>query len=595
MKIQRVILILLFLVLPALTAGCGGSTGGGSDPLTVEYFAPPPSAASEGAVQSTLTEISSSVSTIDARAGGTVTHKDLSITFPPGALPGDSTIKVALVSIRGNGMEQAAGQCYKISTAASDEALELSQSALVTLGVDSAITSPVLCFWDGVEWIHPDSIFDRTTRSLVFSMNCIYRDEDAWVDDGSEVEGPAVIEVMQDEETKGTAVVWSDLRKFRIEYDDARTNAAYAKKVASILEKGYTYYTSTLQFKEPVNYIIGQGTGAGEESYIYVSLVDGGEEFTARVIETGIMKVPYNIGEADENALRSACLHELFHLVEYRYSGRSTSWSDWYSESETECISSLAVDALFLQQNKYDFESNKSLFPGGNGFQYPLDSFKSEKFYQYWNQVFWVYVMGDHGGISGGPAVLRKFVEDTSATRNLAWLDARCSQFLGESLPGVFLKAYEDYYCYGKFFNSDNFINFKTRGTGKPFWSERVDGFSSACPYAGGGQTVNVGHMSGKNVMIGSSPAEGGEAKTGTLTIDVSGKPDVITAKLFYFSYDGATGNYALLTTPAPEELSGVKTLAEFGTRSGITDILVIMVNKSLDTDGALTLKASAR
>lgn len=559
-----------------LLSGCSANSGNSS-----------PGATNLSDIESTVSELSSTVVKISSITGGTVTHKNLTITIPANALEEDTFIKVSLVSIVRNGVIQSNGDCYKISTNSEDNIQELNESATVTFAVDSSLTTPALYFWDGEDWINPDAQYNDNERTLTFRINCIYEDLDDWTEYGSGLQGPSVFQIGDSSisqsmmaavaTTNSKIVMMSSKKRFRIECTE--NQRSFAEMLGNYLEAGYDYYVSK-GFKAPVNFILdSEDTEAtSPKEYIYVK-ISYSENGTAHADSKGIIKLPTSL--VDTAARQTASLHELFHLVEYSYSNRRD-WEDWLSESETEGISTFACNQIFNQNSFYDINSKDSFFPSQKGFVYALDKFSSEEVWQYQNAIFWSYVMGNYGGVDK----LRAFLVN-SKVHDLAWLDGMCKSQLNESLTTVYTKAYEDYYVYGQFFNNANFYRLSPRKSGQPYYSERQDAFSSGNPYKQG-QTFSLDHMSGKNVMLSNASSEGSAGKTGILSITLSGKVETTKVKLFYFSFSAESG-YALISH---EEIQGSSKKVTMGT--DITDVLIVFENISFAQDDQINLIAFA-
>ena len=573
-KVGAMILGICVVSLLGMLSGCGGNGNTRSNTVNSRN------------VESTVTEISSTTVKVSAETGGTVTHKDLTITIPPGALEEDTDIKVALATIIRNGVLQSNGHCYKISTGSADNVRELERSATVTISADPSHVSPALFFWDGEEWINPASTYNKSSHKLTFKINCIYEDLNAWEEHGSMLEGPSVIEIADmgkaltatnaaGEANDATIIVMSSKNRFRIECTESQRE--FAKLMGSYLEAGYDYYVGK-GFRAPVKFIL-DSDDPSTTNYIYIKITYS-ENGTAFADSKGILKLPTTL--VDTAARQTASLHELFHLVEYSYSNRKD-WDDWLSESETEGMSTFACNEIFNHNEFYDIDSKDSFFPGRRGFVHALDKFSSDEVWQYQNAIFWSYVMGTYGGVDK----FRKFVVD-GKSHNLAWLNDMCGSLLNESLTSVYAKAYEDYYVHGTFFNKANFYKLSARSAGQPYYSERQYAYSaSENPYRNG-KVLSIDHMSGRNVMMSSANSEGSTAKSGKLFLSLSGKAAATRAMLFYFSYSAGNG-YELI---GQEEIQGSKTISDFGAET--TDVLVIMENLSFKQDNQVNLRAYA-
>lgn len=571
------LLLVLSLLLFGILSGCSAGESGQST----------------GKQVSDLTELSYTSKLIQASAGGEITHKNMTITIPPGSLAEDAEIKIALVSITRDGSVQSGGLCYKISgKSATEDVLELDGSATVTVNTSAISGIPSLYLWEGDDWINPEASYDGVHQTLTFQIAFIYRDGDEWTLEDGELEGPAVIQVVAANPANNmvhaqvqTVVasrshIFSANKRFRLEF--VESDRDFAVKVAADLEAGYDYYVNQLHLMEPAKFMIVGNDGTSVHSYIFVRITQkssGDDEAgTAYVDAKGILDIPTTL--PDRNAARVASLHELFHLVEYAYSQRAH-WEDWYSESETESISTRAANVISGNADFFDANTTDSFFPKQKGFIHALDKFNDTEVYHYQNGIFWSYVMETHG--------MDKF---TSFLKNvpkhdLPWLDGACKEILHYPLAVIYANAYEDYYAYGKFFNNIHFYGMASRVEGQPYFNERQNAFSEQNPYAGG-KTIELERLSGRNVFISSATTAGAAPVAGSLNIKVSVKSSgSIKVKLFYFKY--ADGIY---TFKGMEEMIGNKTMDDFGSK--ITDVLVVMENLSLNDAGRLVLEAAA-
>ncbi|MEQ8221326.1 MAG: formylglycine-generating enzyme family protein [Candidatus Eremiobacterota bacterium] len=547
-------------------------------------------------VISTLTEISSTVGKISANQGGTVSHEGLTVQLPANSLISDSEVKVALVTIDNN---KSQGKCYKISTNSPDEVLELKEPATVKIS-GTATGKSAMVFWDGTEWLPVDSSYDSNKKEVTLKLNCIYKDISQWFHSGGElgiIDGAIVLAWFDWVDEQAILNLMSKNSHFEIKYWGYE-NRFYAEKIANFLEDGYDFYISDpgepFRFVEPVKFIINEPNNVSDHVVVYIKtfssslLNDLGITGSGLATPLGYIRIPKDL---EANDMQVVCCHELFHLIQFNYSNRmkdfndhnkiNQNWPDiWFFENTADTMGLYAFNNI-NRESFYDYEGGYRHWApddGSNFFTYSLES--DRDLHEYENRLFWNYMIKIYGF-----EIFKTFISDNSPNyvRNLQGINDKClsESKIKKPLDKVYFEAFEDYYIYGKFFNSDNFVNLKDRPPGQPYFKDKaINPFNNSYfwPYS---ITVNLEHLSGNYFVFNSG------SNKGNLYLTVKYKSPSVKTRIFYFM------DQSTVLKPGEFTASDINhTITNFG--SYITDVCVLLENTSLTDDTQVNLTAYA-
>jgi len=574
-------LLLLFI---AGVIGCGGGSN------TVMTVIPTPTSNDGSQILSTLTEISSTSNTISSTQGGTITHDKLTVEFPPGSLPSDSVIKIALVTINSLS-DNTQHQGYKISTDSPDKVIKLKEPAVVRLHLDLSASNPTLIFWDGYEWLPMESSYESNTQEMSVYLKFIDRDINQAIHYGGElgtVDGPTVINAIGDNNkiiANSDGGIIPDIPKnnfvsaeghFKVYYNN---DEGYAKSITDILEQSFDYYKN-LGFNAPVTFYFRQ------YEFFEIPPFDPESEFFNRINiyilprknneggwahPHGYIKIIEGLSEIDQKHVPS---HELFHLIQDAYTvGNRELWG-WMLDSTATAIQHYTFNHYFQSLDYYDCkESEYDHYCKDNAFTFSLNN-TTDEHYPYRNFIFWAYILQQD---SSKPNKFKSFIEDNSYDRkDLRSVNSKCLSTLGESLESVYFKAFEDYYIYGKVFNARYFTNFSDpfRPPDSPFndfpiWYNPNTNNNS--------KEVNLEHLSGKCLNF-----EAGNR--GIFHINITELPSNTVVKLFKIKKGN---NQSAQLSGEVQLINNKATINNFGI--DITNVYMLLENHSLEENKKVT------
>ncbi len=458
-------LIILLLLVISLSSGCGGDS---TVPVIITPTAgPTPSVTSpDSEIISTLTELESQQALISAKNGGTVSLGDIEVEIADNSMSEDTSVEISRVSINSNGALKSSDVTtgYEISTGLKDEDEELTEPARVTFKNVSANQRPAL--YNGQSWFPVDDYeYDPNTGKMSLWINFIDNDTNEYIESGGEessVETPIVIALNND--TGYDKELITNKGHFKIFYNNGDED--YVKTMEPILEEAYEYY-QTLGYKEPVKALINRKTGTSKYiyTYVYSNMGNKYDGYKGVAWTAGYLGYNRNLLDLSKPVNQSTFYHEILHLIQYAYSGDRSTYKSWFSES---MCTSMQYYAINRPGEKYDLSDgrwNRDLL-----WDEIFNQMSSNSQNNYNKYIIWSYMMNRS---SLKNRLFQNMMTDLKPAdiENPEKLSFAFQKNVGKSLPLLMNDLIEDYYIYGKFFNSDYFSKLSDRSSGQPYSS----------------------------------------------------------------------------------------------------------------------------
>jgi len=464
MKKNCSVIVLLLLVI-ALFSGCGGDSTvpviTTPTPVTTPSVTP-----SESEIISTLTELESQQALISAKNGGTVSLGDIEVEIADNSMSEDTSVEISRVNINSNGALKSSDVTtgYEISTGLIDEDEELTEPAKVTFKNVSSNQRPAL--YNGQSWFPVDDYeYDPNTGELSLWINFIDNDTNEYIESGGEessVETPIVIALNNDTGYDKELITNNGNGHFKIFYNNSEED--YVKTMEPILEQAYEYYQA-LGYKEPVKALINRKTGTSKYiyTYVYSNMGNKYDGYKGVAWTAGYLGYNRNLLDLSEPVNQSTFYHEILHLIQYAYSGDRSTYKSWFSES---MCTSMQYYAINKPQEKYDLSDgrwNRDLL-----WDEIFNQMSSNSQNNYNKYIIWSYMM-NRSGLKN--KLFQNMMTDLKPADIVEpeKLNMAFKKNVGQSLPLLMNDLIEDYYVYGKFFNSDYFSKLSDRSSGQPY------------------------------------------------------------------------------------------------------------------------------
>ena len=507
-------------------------------------------------------ELEKKSAVVSKEKGGQLTNDDLTIDIPADDVDSDENIEVSKVEWAKDADDES--DVYEISSK-DNQSFELDKPATITLKTDSNTDNLIPMLWTGYDWLPIEGTYDKDKKEITFKVKAIYKDIDEFYTNGGQegkVDGPLLIKAGKASIFKNK--ITSDNKHFKVYYPEKVTKD-YAQSIADYLEEAYDVYAK-LKFNKPVTSIVDD---EDKETVNYTTVYINNLDVNGNAVPFGYMGFDTDL-DAKASKKKSTCYHELFHEVEFSYSGRSDDmFPDWFDEGMAASIDG----HLPNEADKFDylfshFEQNRFIEP----FTSTKDSYM-----HYYVFPFWSYVMKKYGdGIFGD--IMKNFKRPyTLESCDKALKSAK----IEPGFVGTYNDVVEDYYVNGTFFNKAHFANnMKNRAEDQP-WLDITESAAKSSPiddskdYTLKPLSTNFLRYDSSNTNIKDN-----------FKLTIKGDSSDYKVKIFYLN--DKNGNVSNVGT---EEITSdtTKTIKEFGSKE--TTVFLLMENTSLTSDLKLSIK----
>ena len=552
---------------------------------------------------------------------GFVTHGEFTVTFPAGSLPIDTRVRVSQVAVSNSKQNPALvdmTKLYVLSTASSQDAIELLTSATIEFKVDPTGFDPEsirLVVWTGYTWSETPCEYDAARQVISSTVETILpfgtriysanpakqspnpkpgvRKDGMTISEfvamkivGVALEGGGAGNVTANAAAAATTAraKYVVSEHFTVQYYDAG-DKAQADAVSGYMENAYQRIIVDMGFKKP-----GPSSRTGYKKTWPVEFEEQDDAYARADDGNNIYVQP---GETPNEDLAHTCYHEFVHLVQYKTLRNAGNNHDdgmsWFDETMADAIGYYILRGLgtiYTLTDTYVGDFDKRL----DSDEY---SITNNEDYEYVHFPFISYLLAQYGH-----GAFKNFFEVFYANKpgkekiNMTTIDTATTQTIGKAVSGpngLFWDFYYDYIIAGNIFNLNKFLHLANRPQGSPLdvtAEEAENQGATIIPVlstTSANQSFTMLRLSGKVAILRFA---GGSADPVTLDIRVNSIPGQANGRirLVAFKREGTI----LKPVGTPEDVnSGAQRQIIYNDFGGsITEIYVVMANTSSSQDG---------